>query len=177
MIGVFALVLVEEGVALTLMLPLVFDAKREEDGDRGDELLAAIEELGLFLCKGIKLDGEDADTFDEATFCILSANNSSWFFFADPGLAVLVPALENLAGAELADTAGIGTVGFLVGGGKSMDVGGRRPTRLLRPSNHPLPTVIFTPPVSRLSADSSRGEADFGFAASAVFVVGVAADF
>lgn len=118
------------------------------------------------------------DAFDDATFCILSANNSSWFFFVDPGLAVLVPALENLPGAELADTARIGTVGFLVGGGKSMDVGGQRPTRLLRPSNHPLPAVIFTPPVSRLSADSSRGDADFGFAArGAVFVVGVAADF
>lgn len=56
MIGAFALVLVEEGVALTISLPLVFDTKRLEDGDRGDELLAAMEELGLFLCKGIKLD-------------------------------------------------------------------------------------------------------------------------
>lgn len=125
-------------------------------------------------------------TFDDATLCILSANNCSWFFLADPGLAVIglvevdlfAPALENLAGAELADTAGIGTVGFLVGGGKSMNVGGRRPTRLLRPSNHPLPTVIVTPPLSRASADSSRGEADFGLAAAgAVFVVGAAADF
>ena len=77
----------------------------------------------------------------------------------------------------MADTAGIGTVGFLVGGGKSMDFGGRRPTRLLRPSNHPLPTVIVTSSESRLSEDSSRGEADFGFAGSAVFIVGVAAVF
>ena len=175
-IGVFALVLVEEGVALALLLPLVVDAKRLEDGDRDDELLAAMEELGLFLCKGIKLDGGDADAFDDATFCILSANDCSWFFLADAGLAalvVIVPAEENLAGAELVDTAGIGTVG----GGKSIDVGGRRPIRLLRPSNHPLPAVIVTPSVSRLSADSSRGEADFGFAGSAVFIVGVAAVF
>ena len=172
-IGVFALVLVEEGVALALLLPLVVDAKRLEDGDRDDELLEAMEELGLFLCKGIKLDGGDADAFDDATFCILAANDCSWFFLADAGLALLVPAEENLAGAESVDTAGIGTVG----GGKSMDVGGRRPTRLLRPSNHPLPAVIFTPSVSRLSADSSRGEADFGFAGSAVFIVGVAAVF
>ena len=179
-IGVFALVSVEEGVALTLLLPLVVDAKRLKDGDRGDELLAAMEVLGLFLCKGIKLDGGDADAFDDAIFCILSANDCSWFFLADPGLAalvVIVPALENLAGAELVDSAGIGTVGFLVGGGKSMDFGGRRPTRLLRPSNHPLPTVIVTSSESRLSEDSSRGEADFGFAGSAVFVVGVAAVF
>lgn len=76
----------------------------------------------------------------------------------------------------MADTAGIGTVGFLVGGGKSMDVGGRRPIRLLRPSNHPLP-IVLSPSLSRLLADSSRGEADFGFAASAVLVVGVATDF
>ena len=41
-IGVFALALVKEGVALALLSPLVFDAKRAvEDGDGGDELLAA----------------------------------------------------------------------------------------------------------------------------------------
>jgi hypothetical protein len=77
-IGVLMLVWVGEGVSLTLLLPLV---PLDAIVDKGDEVLVVTDQitegLGLFFSGGIEPDGEDADTFDDATFCILSANSRS----------------------------------------------------------------------------------------------------